>query len=71
MVQAVLLFRSETWVVTPCMGKAPGRFQDQVTRRLTGRLPQRTPDGKWIYTLAATAQEESEFLTIEEYTRRI
>ena len=27
MVQAVLLFRAETWVVTPSMGKAVGGFQ--------------------------------------------
>ena len=26
-VQAVLLFGAETWVVTPCMGKAVGGFR--------------------------------------------
>ena len=31
-VQAVLLSRSETWVVTPHMGKALGGFQDHVER---------------------------------------
>ena len=45
--QAVLLFGSETWVVTPHMGKALGGFQSQVVRWMTGRLPWRTPDGKW------------------------
>ena len=30
MVQAVFLFGSETWVVTPCMGRALGGFQDHV-----------------------------------------
>ena len=39
-VQAVLFFGSETWVVTLHMRRALGRFQDQVARRLTGRLPQ-------------------------------
>ena len=31
-VQAVLLFCSDTWLVTPCMGRALGGFQDQVAR---------------------------------------
>ena len=35
-VQAVLLFKSDTWVVTPRMGKALGGFQAQVARRMTG-----------------------------------
>ena len=54
-VQAVLLFVSETWVVTPYVGKALGGFQDQVARALTGCLPCRTPDRNFIYTSAVTA----------------
>ena len=69
-VQAVMLFGLETWVVPPRMGKALGGFQDQVERRLTGRPPQRELDGKWIYTSAATAQEKARFLKVEEYIRR-
>ena len=38
-VQALLLFEAEIWVVTPCIGGVLGEFQDQVARRLTGRLP--------------------------------
>ena len=30
MVQAVFLFGSDTWVVTHCMGRALGGFQDHV-----------------------------------------
>ena len=56
MVQAVLLFRSETWVVTHHMGKSLGSFHAQVARRLMGRLPQRKPDRKWTYTLASMAR---------------
>ena len=44
-VQAVLLFGSETWVVTPLMGRALGEFQDQVAQRLTGRLSRRKMAG--------------------------
>ena len=52
------------------MGKALEGFQTQVARRLTGQIPQRTTDGKWIYTLAAAAREEAGFLTMEGYVRR-
>ena len=45
-VQAVMLFGLETWLVTPCMGKNLGGFQDQVARLLTVQLLRRTPDGK-------------------------
>ena len=64
-VQAVLLFIAETWVVTPRTGKALGVFQTQVARRMTGKLPRRTPDGKCRYTLAAAAREEAGFLMME------
>ena len=38
-IQAVLLFGAETWVVTPRMGKDLGGFQTQVSIRLTGTAP--------------------------------
>ena len=53
-VQAVLLFGLDTWVVTPCMGRDLGGVQDQVVIRLMGRLPRQKPDSKWEYTSAAT-----------------
>ena len=55
-VQVVLLFVLETWLVTPRMGKDLGGFQAQVTRQIMGRLPRSTPDRKWIYTSEATAR---------------
>ena len=67
MVQVVLIFGSETWVVTPRMGRDLGGFQDQLAIRLTGWIPRRKPDGKWTYTLAATSRGEAGFLTTEEY----
>ena len=59
--QAVFFFSSETWVVTPCTGRALGGFWDQVARRLMGRLPWRKPDRTWTYNLAVTAREEAGF----------
>ena len=70
MVHGMLLFGLETWLVTPFMGKSLGRFQDQVARRLTGRIPRRKTDAKWYYTLAATARDEAGFQTMEECIRR-
>ena len=34
----VLIFCAETWVVNPRMGEVLGGFQDQVARRMMGRL---------------------------------
>ena len=70
MIQEVLLFGAETWVVTPCMGMSHGRFQSQVVRRLTGQLPWRTTDGTRKYNSAAAAREAVVLLMMEEYVRR-
>ena len=69
-VQAVLLFGLDNWVVTPLVGKVLGGVHTQVARRLRGRLTRRTPDGKWIYNLAAMAREEVGLLKMEEYIRQ-
>ena len=70
-VQAVLLFGSETLVVTPRMGRTLGGFRDQVERCLTGRLTRRKPDGNWTYTSAAITRYEAGFQTMEEYIRKL
>ena len=46
-VQDMLIFGSETWVVTPRMGRVMGDFQDQVAQRLTGRIKQQKTERKW------------------------
>ena len=69
-VQPELLFGSDTWVVTPCMGRALGGFHYQVARRLTGPLLQRKTDGKWNYNLAVMAREGVRFHKMEEHIRR-
>ena len=47
--QQVLLFGAESWVLTKRMESALDAFQGRVARRLTGRLPRRGRDGKWVY----------------------
>ena len=47
------------------MVRVLGEFQDQVERRLIGRLLQRRGYGKWDYTSA-----EARFETMDTYIRR-
>ena len=46
-VQAVLIFGSETWVLTPCMGQDLGSFQHGVERGITRRQPRKQEEGGW------------------------
>ena len=48
--QAVLLFGSETWVLTQSMEKSLESLQSRLERRLTGKQPQRRTDGSWDYS---------------------
>ena len=57
-VQQVLLFGAETWVVTPMMERALSAFLHGAARRLTGRQPWRGRDGEWQYPSLEGAMEE-------------
>ena len=46
-VQALLLFGSETCVITPFIFRDLGGFQHRVARRITERQPQQKVDGSW------------------------
>ena len=69
-IQAVLIFSTETWMVTPRMGTALGGFQTQVERRLTVQLQWRITDGTWKYILTAASRDLEGLLKMEEYVRR-
>ena len=47
--QAVLLFRSEVWVMTPQMEKPLEGFHHREVRRMAGMGPKRQPDEIWVY----------------------
>ena len=47
LVQAVLIFGSEIWVLTPRMGRSLGIFQRRVARRVTGRHTRIREEGVW------------------------
>ena len=48
-VQEVLLFGSEMWVLTPQLEKSLERFHHLVVRRMAGMGPKRQWDGTWVY----------------------
>ena len=57
-VQQVLLFGAETWVVTPKMERALSGFLHGAARRITGRQAQRGKNGAWHYpSLEGTMRE--------------
>ena len=58
-VQQVLLFGAETWVVTPRMERALNAFMHGAARRITGRQPRRGWDRKWFYPLTGVGHEGS------------
>ena len=56
--QQVLLFGAETWVLTKRMEATLDTFQGRVAQRLTGRMPHRGRDGKWLFLPLAGATKE-------------
>ena len=58
-VQQVLMFGAETWVVSPMMEQALSAFLHGAARRLTGRQPRRGRDGEWQYPSLEGAMEEA------------
>ena len=69
-VQAVMLYRLETWVMTPRIGRVLGGFHHRVARRLTGQHPRRGQDGGWVYLPLAEAMAETGLQEVETYVSR-
>ena len=59
MVQQVLLFGADTWVVSPMMEQVLSAFTHGVERRLTGRQLGKGRDGKWHYPSLEEAMKEA------------
>ena len=58
-VQQVLLFGAEKWVVTPKMDRALSGFLHGAARRITGRQARRERDGGWYYPSLEGAMREA------------
>ena len=48
-VQTVLLYRSETWVMTPQIGRVLGGFHHRMAHRMMGQQYWRGRDSGWVY----------------------
>ena len=57
-VQQVLLFGAETWVVTQKMERVLSALLHGAARRLTGRQARREKDGEWYYPSLEGAMKE-------------
>ena len=64
LVQQVLLFGAEKWVVKPRIEQALNSFMHGAARRITGRQPRRGRDRKWFYPSLEGATKEAGFKDI-------
>jgi len=69
-VQAILLYGSETWVLTNCQLKRLSNFHARVARYLAGRHIQQNEDGTWVQPPTTNVLEEAGLQTIDEYIKR-
>ena len=60
-VQQVLLFGAETWVLTPIIERALESFMHGAVRLITGRQLWRGWNGKWYYPTLEGAMKETGF----------
>ena len=65
-VQAVLLYGCETWVISPTMLKMLEGFHHRAARRISGKRP-RLVHGEWIYPPIAEALEIAGLYPIYHY----
>jgi hypothetical protein len=66
-VQAVLLFRSETWNITPTMRRGLEGFHTRAARQMTGMMPEKDSDGNWSYPSTAEVLEKAGLHTVDHY----
>jgi len=67
-VQSVLLYGCETWVITPAVLRVLEGFHNRVARRLSGKRPYFLPqEDRWVYPPIAEALEAANLYPIEHY----
>jgi hypothetical protein len=70
-VQTVLIFGSESWVLTPSMLVKLEGFHRQIARRLMGRAPvYLRSEGTWQYQPLGNAMEEAGLFSMNEFIAR-
>jgi hypothetical protein len=66
-VQAVLLFGSETWKLSPLSLKSLEGFHIRAARSMVGKMPTRNPDGTWTYPSSKDVLKEVGLRMINHY----
>ena len=69
-VQAVLIFGSEMWVLTPCTERAMGSFKKRIAQRVTGRQPRQRGEVRWEYPPLTEVANKAGFEEIGLYITR-
>ena len=69
-VQTILLYGSETWVLSDFQMKQLRSFHSRVARYITGRHIRQNADGTWFHPPTEGVLEEAGLRTIDEYIRR-
>ena len=69
-VQTVMLYGSEMWVLTSRIGSFLGRLHHRVTQRLTGRQPWQERYGVWVYPPLDSAIAEATLQDLKTYVYR-
>ena len=70
-VQSVLIYRSETWVMNTRISRVLGRFHHSLACRLTGGQTQRGRDLVRIYPLMEDEMTEAVVQEVETYVSRL
>jgi hypothetical protein len=68
-VQAVLLYGCETWVITPDMLRVLESFHNRTARRIANMMP-RLEDGVWFTPSVKKARRKAGLYTMEHYIRK-
>ena len=66
-VQAVLLYGSKTWVMSPASLRLLEGFRIHCARRMTGLMPRKRRDGTWKYPKSTRVLKAAGLRTIDEY----
>jgi hypothetical protein len=66
-VQAVLLYGSETWSLSPTSVKQLEGFHIHATWQMSGMRPEKKPNGSWLYPRSKDVLEAAGLQTIAHY----
>ena len=69
-VQAVLLYGSETWVMTQPIIQKLNTFHHQCARFITGSFIHPNDDGTWTYPNSKIILKKAGLATVEEYIKK-